>query len=71
MGNKLDRYDARRLMKALGILRELYNCNDVPSSPLTKKLGTICKKVESLLDTELGMEHGHSLQEEYGMHGKI
>ena len=71
MRNKLDRYDAQRLMKVLGTLREIYDYNYVPSSPLSKKLGTLCRKVEGLLDTELGMEHGRNLQEEYRMHGKV
>lgn len=69
--NKLDRYDARRLQDALCVLQKVYDSNYVPYSPLTKKLGTICRKVEALLETELGKECGRDLQEEYRLRGKV
>ena len=66
--NKLDRYDA---LKIINIRKELsgiidYNYSS-DSDPLTRKLKTIDKKLERLLDTELEPE----LQEEWKLLGRV
>ena len=66
--NKLDRYDTLKLIEARKIINAIrdYN-NSCSSSPLYKKLNTIVKKIDSILDTELEPK----LQEEYNLLGRV
>ena len=65
--NKLGRYDALQLQKALDIIMGVYEYNYIPSSPLTKKTETVINKIENILATELE----DYLQKEYEKDGKI
>ena len=66
--NKIDRYDAQKLIKAQKLISEVadYNCIS-DSSPVCRKLNTIITKIDRLLETELEPE----LQEEYNLLGRI
>lgn len=59
--NKLDRYDALKLQKAMQIIQSVKNYNNLPSSPLYKKLETVSKKLDTILSTETTGE----VQKEY------
>lgn len=60
--NKIDEYDARKLIQAKNLISEVADYNYTSdSSPLCRKLNTIIAKIDSLLETELEPE----LQEEY------
>ena len=65
--NKLDRYDTLKLIEARNIIRGIRDYNNIISSPLYKKLDTVVKKIDSILDTELEPE----LQEEYNLLGRV
>lgn len=66
--NKLDRYDAQKILEIRSKVREIsaYNYTS-DSAPLVKKLYTIEKKLTNLLDTELEPE----LQAEWNLLGRI
>ena len=66
--NKLDRYDTQKLIEARKIIDEIVEYNYTSkSNPLYKKLMTIIKKIDKILNTELEP----NLQEEYNLLGKI
>lgn len=65
--NKLDRYDTLKLIEARKIINAIRDYNNICSSPLYKKLDTIVKKIDSILDTELEPK----LQEEYNLSGRV
>ena len=65
--NKLDRYDTLKLIEARKIINAIRDYNNICSSPLYKKLNTIVKKIDSILDTELEPK----LQEEYNLLGRV
>ncbi len=65
--NKLDRYDTLKLIEARKIINDIREYNNIISSPLYKKLDTVVKKIDSILDTELEPE----LQEEYNLLGRV
>lgn len=66
--NKLDRYDVHKIIEIKKKVFEVMSYNYYSgSSPLEKKLSTIYKKLEHLLDTELEPE----LQEEWNLLGRI
>lgn len=51
---KLDRFDGRRMIEALRLMEKVRDYNYTSESdPLYRKLDTICRKMENLLDTEL------------------
>lgn len=52
MANKLDLYDANKLKDARKKINEVYEYNYIPSTPLCKKLGTILRKLDKVLETE-------------------
>lgn len=66
--NKLDRYDALKLIKAKKIINEVavYNYTS-ESNKLYKKLNTISNKIDKILETELEPK----LQEEYNLIGYL
>ena len=55
--NKIDRYDAQKLIKAQKIISEVaaYNYTS-ETSPVCRKLNTIIAKINRLLETELEPE---------------
>lgn len=65
--NKLDRYDALKVIKAKGIIDEVRDYNNIESSSLYRKLNTLVVKMDNILATELEPK----LQEEYNHTGKI
>lgn len=66
--NKLDRYDALRIIEIKKKVSEISDYNySSGSSPLEKKLNTIYAKLKHLLDTELEPK----LQEEWNLLGRI
>ena len=66
--NKLDRYDALKIIEIKNKVSEVLGYNySSGSSPLEKKLNIIHTKLEHLLDTELEPK----LQEEWNLHGRI
>lgn len=66
--NKLDRYDALKVIEIKKKVSEVLGYNySSGSSSLEKKLNTIYRKLEHLLDTEL--EPG--LQKEWNLLGRI
>lgn len=66
--NKIDRYDAEKLLKARKIIMEVYNYNYLSEwDGLSRKLETIISKIDALLNKELKS----GLQEEYLKTGKI
>ena len=50
MTNKLDLYDTNRLKDAIEIIKKVYEYNWFPSTPLTKKLGTVLSKLDKILE---------------------
>lgn len=66
--NKLDRYDYLKLIEAKDIILEIdaYNYSS-ESQPLHRKLTTIIKKIDHVLNTELEPK----LQEEYNLVGSL
>ena len=66
--NKLDRYDALKIIEIKKEVAVVLGCNySSGSSPLEKKLNTIYSKLGHLLDTELEPE----LQKEWNLLGRI
>ena len=65
--NKLDRYDTLKLIEARKIIDGIREYNNICSSPLYKKLDTVVRKIDSILDTELEPK----LQEEYNLLGRV
>lgn len=66
--NKIDRYDAQKLIKAKKLIEEVIEYNYTSdSTPVCRKLNTIIVKISKLLETELEPD----LQEEYNLSGKI
>lgn len=65
--NKLDRYDALKIIEIRKMLEGIIGYNNIESSSLFKKLNTIDSKLEKLLDTELEPK----LQEEWRLLGRL
>ena len=65
--NKLDRYDALKLQEALHRIKTVRDYNNIPSSPLYKKLNTIIGKLDAVLSAETTDE----VQREYKTNGFI
>ena len=66
--NKLDRYDAQKLLKAKNLIKEVYEYNYTSDSdPLSRKLNTILNKIGKIMKTELEPK----LQEEYNLEGTV
>ena len=66
--NKLDRYDALKLEEARCIIAGVRDYNyTCESDSLVKKLNTIVKKIQNILDTELEPE----LQLHYNSSGRL
>ena len=67
--NKLDRYDAKKIVAARKLIDEVrdYNNINIESSSLYRKLNTIIVKLDVILNTELEPE----LQEEYNRSGRL
>ena len=53
MANKLDLYDTNKLKEARKLINEVHEYNWFPSTPLTKKLDTILKKLDSVIENEI------------------
>lgn len=68
MSNKLDRFDAKRLIEAKKIIGGIADYNYTSdSNRLYRKLNTIYKKIDKILETELEPK----LQEEYNLIGRL
>jgi len=66
--NKLDRYDALKLIEAKKKVLEVAEYNYTSDSqPLYRKLMTVFNKIDHILNTELEPE----LQEEYNLTGRL
>ena len=66
--NKLDRYDALKLIEAQKIINKVAEYNYTSeSNKLYKKLNTISNKIDKILETELEPK----LQEEYNLIGYL
>ena len=65
--DKLDRYDSLKLQKAMQIIQSVKSYNNLPSSPLYKKLEIVSKKLDAILSTETTGE----VQKEYCTTGHI
>lgn len=52
MENKLDQYDYEKMMKARKIISEVNDYNYNEHTPLTKKLETVLRKIDKIIDTE-------------------
>lgn len=66
--NKLDRYDAQRLIQARKMINGIAEYNYTSdSNRLYKKLNTIVTKIDHILETELEPK----LQEEYNLLGHV
>lgn len=52
MKNKLDEYDVVKLKEAARLINEVAEYNYAPSSSLSKKLQTVLRKLESVIETE-------------------
>ena len=66
--NKIDRYDAQKLLKAQKLISEVADYNYTSDSSLVcRKLNTIITKIDRLLETELEPK----LQEEYKLLGRV
>lgn len=52
MKNKLDTYDTNKLNKARELILQVYEYNYMPSTPLTKKLDTVIRKLENIIENE-------------------
>ena len=57
MANKLDLYDTNKLKQARKLINEVYEYNWFPSTPLTKKLDTILKKLDSVIENEIAEKY--------------
>ena len=65
--NKLDSYDANKIVQARKLIDEVRDYNNIQSSSLYRKLNTVIVKLDAILNTELEPE----LQEEYNRSGRI
>lgn len=66
--HKIDLYDARRIQEALGIMKKVAEYNYVcESNPLYRKLDTICRKMENLLNEDLE----DRIQDAYRKYGRV
>ena len=65
--NKLDRYDTLKLIETKKTIEGIRDYNNIVSSSLYKKLNTVIKKIDSILNTELEPE----LQKEYNLLGRV
>lgn len=52
MVNKLDEYDTNKLKDARKLIYQVYEYNWFPSSSLTKKLDTILRKLDNVIENE-------------------
>ena len=52
MENKLDEYDINKLKEAKKLILEVYEYNYMPSTSLTKRLDTVLRKVDSIINSE-------------------
>ena len=64
---KLDRYDALKLQKALQLINEVKDYNNVLSSPVYRKLDTVSKKLDKILAEETEPD----VSKEYTSEGKV
>lgn len=52
MANKLDEYDINKLKEAKRLILEVYEYNYISSTSLTKRLCTILRKIDSVINSE-------------------
>ena len=52
MTNRLDEYDMNKLQKARKLILEIYEYNYMPSTSLTKRLDTILKKIDYIINSK-------------------
>lgn len=52
MENKLDEYDINKLKEAKKLILEVYEYNYMPSTSLTKRLDTVLRKLDSIINSE-------------------
>ena len=52
MKNKLDEYDTNKLKEAKRLILQVYEYNYMPSTPLTKKLDIVIRKLENIIENE-------------------
>lgn len=52
MANKLDRYDTNKLKEARELINQVYGYNFKPSDSLSKKLETILKKIDNIIEND-------------------
>lgn len=52
MVNKLDKYDTDKLKEARKLIYQVYEYNFKPSDSLSKKLKTILKKVDNIIEND-------------------
>lgn len=57
MANKLDLYDTNKLKEARKLINQVHEYNWFPSTPLTKKLETIIKKLDNVIENEIADRH--------------
>lgn len=57
MTNKLDLYDTNKLKEARKLINEVYEYNWLPSTPLTKKLNTVLKKLDGIIENEVAEKY--------------
>lgn len=66
--NKIDRYDAKKLLEAKKLIKEVAEYNYTSdSNPLCRKLNTVISKLDNILNNELEPE----LQEDYKLSGRV
>ena len=53
MANKLDLYDTNKLKEARKLISQVHEYNWFPSTRLTKKLETILKKLDNVIENEM------------------
>lgn len=52
MENKLDEYDINKLKEAKKLILEVYEYNYMPSTSLTRRLDTVLRKLDSIINSE-------------------
>ena len=52
MANKLDKYDTDKLKEARKLIYKVYEYNFKPSDSLSKKLETILKKIDNIIEND-------------------
>ena len=52
MVNKLDEYDTNKLKAARKLIYDVYGHSWPPNTPLTKKLETVLKKLDNIMENE-------------------